>query len=195
MYPDRPAVSVLIVSSSEKISEFLAEVLPREQFHPLFTAGSAGEARRVLLEKSVDILIVNTPLSDESGIQFAVDASGDNALGIMVIVKSELYDQVSYKVEEYGILTAAKPSNRQTIYQSVKLLVATRARLKFYRDKTMTLEQKMREIRLVSRAKLLLMEQLKMTEPEAHRYLEKAAMDNCVKKTEIAERIIRTYES
>ena len=53
----------------------------------------------------------------------------------------------------------------------------------------------MEEIRLVNRAKLLLVECLKMSEAEAHRYIEKTAMDRCVRRREIAENIIRTYGS
>ena len=56
-----------------------------------------------------------------------------------------------------------------------------------------TFEEKMSEIRLVNRAKLLLISELSMTEPEAHRYIEKHAMDRCVAKKQIAEEIIRTY--
>ena len=40
----------------------------------------------------------------------------------------------------------------------------------------------------------LLIEQLKMTEPEAHRYIEKQAMDRCVTRRKIAENIILTYK-
>ena len=61
--------------------------------------------------------------------------------------------------------------------------------------KTMSLsvEEKMEEIRLVNRAKWLLIEQLKMTESDAHRYIEKQAMDRCVSRREIAQNIIRIY--
>jgi len=51
----------------------------------------------------------------------------------------------------------------------------------------------MNEIRLVNRAKWLLISELKMTEPDAHRYIEKQAMDRCVSKRRIAEEIIKTY--
>ena len=51
----------------------------------------------------------------------------------------------------------------------------------------------MNEIRLVNRAKWLLISEVKMTEPDAHRYIEKQAMDLCVSKREIAEQIIKTY--
>ena len=45
----------------------------------------------------------------------------------------------------------------------------------------------------MNRAKGLLIDHLKMTEQEAHRYIEKAAMDNSVKKTVIAQNIINMY--
>lgn len=51
----------------------------------------------------------------------------------------------------------------------------------------------MEEIRIVGRAKLLLIEKLKMTEPDAHRYIEKTAMDRCISKRAVAESIIKTY--
>ena len=55
-------------------------------------------------------------------------------------------------------------------------------------------EEKIKEIRLVNRAKWLLIECLSMTEPEAHRYIEKQAMDLRISKREAAENIIRTYQ-
>ena len=60
--------------------------------------------------------------------------------------------------------------------------------------KTASIEEKREEIRIVNRAKLLLIEQLKMTEKEAHRYIEKHAMDRCVTRRDIAEKIISIYK-
>ena len=58
---------------------------------------------------------------------------------------------------------------------------------------TQSLEEKMAEIRIVSRAKLLLISEMQMDEAQAHRYIEKQAMDRCVTKRAIAEEIINTY--
>ena len=51
----------------------------------------------------------------------------------------------------------------------------------------------MEEIRIVNRAKWLLIGELKLDEPEDHRYIEKQAMDRCVSKRVVAEEIIKTY--
>ena len=51
----------------------------------------------------------------------------------------------------------------------------------------------MEEIRIVNRAKWILIRELKLDEPEAHRYIEKQAMDRCISKRIVAEEIIKTY--
>ncbi|HCG61364.1 MAG TPA: antitermination regulator, partial [Collinsella sp.] len=50
------------------------------------------------------------------------------------------------------------------------------------------------DTKLVNRAKLLLVTRLQMTEAEAHRYIEKTAMDNGESRRDVALRLIRTYE-
>ena len=80
------------------------------------------------------------------------------------------------------------------IAQSVQMLCSTRERLRIMEKKNASVEEKIEEIRIVNRAKCLLIEQLKMTESEAHRYIEKQAMDRCVTRRVIAENIILTYK-
>ena len=57
------------------------------------------------------------------------------------------------------------------------------------------LKKQIDDIRLINRAKYILMEYLSMTEAQAHRYLEKQAMDMRVTKAEVAKSILSTYEN
>ena len=72
-------------------------------------------------------------------------------------------------------------------------LISAREMIRKTEKQTTSIEEKMNEIRLVNRAKWLLISELKMTEPDAHRYIEKQAMDRCVSKRQAAEEIIKTY--
>ena len=92
------------------------------------------------------------------------------------------------------MLVLPKPASSQTVSQSLQLLGGTRERLRRMEQKTASIEEKMEEIRIINRAKLLLMEQLKMTEKEAHRFIEKQAMDRCVTRITIAQSILSTYK-
>ena len=184
---------VLIVSAVEKIYEYITEILPPGEFSPILRAASAGEAKRMLVSDEADIVIINTPLPDEFGTELALDLSGGTA-GVLLLVKNDYFDQVCYKVEREGVLTVGKPSSRQTLYGAVKLAAAMSARLAKMERKNKTLQEKMADIRTVNRAKWLLIENLNMTEKDAHYYIEKQAMDMRLSRHEVAENIIRTYD-
>ncbi len=47
---------------------------------------------------------------------------------------------------------------------------------------------------MISRAKCVLMQCLAMSEPQAHKYLEKQAMDLRISKKNVAEQVLTTYE-
>ena len=57
------------------------------------------------------------------------------------------------------------------------------------------MQEKMTDIRTINRAKWLLIENLNMSENDAHRYIEKQAMDTRSTRREVAEGIIRTYDN
>lgn len=186
--------SILIVSASEKTAGSISSMLSSSAYGPVNTAASAGEARRILVDRPADIIIINCPLPDEFGADLAVEISENSTSGVLLFVRSEFFEGICAKTHAAGVFTVMKPAGRQTLLQALHLISASVARLKAYKQKNETLEAKMREIRLVNRAKLLLVERLKMSEAEAHRYIEKAAMDGCIKRKEVAEKIIRTYE-
>ncbi len=185
---------VLVAGAGDKIYDYIVDSLPKSTYDPILKAGDAGEARRMLLSTPVDIVIINTPLTDEFGIDLAQDLA-EGTMGVLLLVKNEVYDQVCYKVEDSGVLTLAKPMTRQGFYNAVKLLTALSARLKKMEKRNQTLQEKMTDIRIVNRAKWLLIEHHHMTEKDAHYYIEKQAMDTRLSRREIAESIIRTYDN
>ena len=185
--------SVLVVSSAEKFVKPMLEMLPEKMFDPIMTATDATQARRKLLENDFDIVIVNSPLKDEFGTRLALDICSKSSAGVLLFVKAEHYADITAKVMPYGVLTISKPTSSSMIAQSVQMLCSTRERLRIMEKKNASVEEKIEEIRIVNRAKCLLIEQLKMTESEAHRYIEKQAMDRCVTRRVIAENIILTY--
>ena len=148
--------------------------------------------RRLLLEQSFDIVIVNAPLPDEFGTQLALELSETSGAGVLLLVKAEQYAELSARLTPNGILTLQKPTTPQLLTQTLQLLCGTRERLRRMEQKTASFEEKMAEIRLVNRAKCLLIERKAMTEQEAHRWIEKQAMDRCVSRKIIAEQILLT---
>ncbi len=186
--------SVLVVSASDKFNESLRRLLPENRYSPVIAAADVSGARRRLLEERYDLVIINTPLPDDFGTRLALDVCASSGTGVLLLVGAEHYPDVNARVSPYGVLVLSKPTSAQLLSQSLLLLCGTRERLRRMEQKTASIEEKMEEIRMVNRAKWLLIEQLKMTEQDAHRYIEKQAMDRCVTKRVIAEQILSTYK-
>ena len=186
--------SVLVVSPAGRGADFLASVFDAPTFDPVVNASSAGEARRLLSSEQYDLIAVNSPLPDETGIDFCIDAA-QGPSGVMLFVKNDIYEIVSSQCTREGIFVIPKPNTQRNVAQSVTLLCAICERLRKYEKKTRTLREKMDSIRIVNRAKWLLIERLGMTEQDAHRWIEKEAMNRRRTSREIAEEIIRMYEN
>ena len=186
------AYGVLVVSSSEKFNDTFANLLPEGEYDPVHFVGNIAAARRALLEMAYDFVIINAPLPDDLGVKLAIDVCNNKGMVALLLVRMENHEQVRVKVVDHGVFTLPKPTSSQMLLQALNWMAASRERLRGQERKTATVEEKMEEIRLVNRAKWLLIESLKMTESDAHRYIEKQAMDRCVSKKEIALGIIKT---
>ncbi|MDD6735240.1 MAG: ANTAR domain-containing protein [Clostridiales bacterium] len=187
--------SVLIVSSSEKFNDAILPLLPENEFGPIARVTNVGEARRTIANRGFDIVLINTPLTDSFGTKLALDIAADSPSGVLLFVKADLYEEITDKVIDYGIFTLSKPTSSVVIHQILKNMYAMQERLKRIERKNATLEEKMEEIRIVNHAKWILIQNMKLTEDDAHRLIEKQAMDTRRSKREIAEGILKTYQS
>lgn len=134
--------SVLIASSSDKFTDAITGMLPEGRYRPVKIAGSVSEARRELLERAYDVVIINAPLPDEFGNRFAVDLCRTGGAGVMLFVKSEHFEEISGKLGDYGVMVLARPTSPSLVAQSLALVCATRERMKRVEQKAQTMEEK-----------------------------------------------------
>lgn len=187
--------SVLIVSSNEKAINAIAPMLKDFGHLSISMAKSSSEAKRALLSNEYNLVVINAPLSDEYGFELAGTVLSNSMSSCLFIVKSEHFESASAKLEAIGGLCISKPVNRLMFIQSLRWINATRNRLLGLKKENIKLQNKMEEMRIVNRAKFALMQYLSFDEAQAHRYIEKQAMDKRVTKYQIASQIIKTYEN
>ena len=185
--------SVLVVSAAEKLNIALLDLLPGSHYQPISIVSSVSSAKRALIERSFDFVIINSPLPDDPGTRFAIDTVSSRGSVVLLLVRAEIHDEIREKVTEHGVFTLAKPLSRPLLSAALDWMSSTRERLRKQEKKTLSVEEKMEEIRVVNRAKWILISELKMDEPHAHRYIERQAMDRCITKKEVAEEIIKIY--
>ena len=82
----------------------------------------------MLAERSYDYVIINLPLPDESGIDFAIDTSNEKNSIVLLLVSMDIYEEIYEKVSRHGVFSIAKPITRQTFDLALRWLEVVRLR-------------------------------------------------------------------
>ena len=130
MEVSRSTYSVLVVSAAAKFHTSLRAMLPEDRYDPVCAAASVAEARRALLERPFDLVVISTPLPDEFGTKLALHIIDKSSAGVLLLVKAEHYPDLSARLSPQGILLLQKPTTPQLLLHSLQLLCGTRERLR-----------------------------------------------------------------
>ncbi|MCQ2772807.1 MAG: ANTAR domain-containing protein [Bacilli bacterium] len=184
---------VLVISSSKVITTAIMKNLAdNHQISSPTIAEDSMNARRLLLERHFDIVIINSPLEHESALSLALEINDQYEVGIMLLTKANDYDEVFDKTNELGIITLSKPTPSTLFSQSIKILCLTRQKLESLKKRVnnVSFKDKLREIKLINEAKVMLIKKKGISEDDAHHYIERKAMNERISKIESALLII-----
>ena len=180
----------LIVSAGTNSNEYLARQMTALGYPRPAMAASGSEARRLLDQAGFDLVIINAPLPDEFGHELGLFAAEHTLAGVLLLAKSEAAGSLGEKVEEYGVLTLAKPFSVTQFHQAVRMTKACHQRLMILEAKNDALQKKLAQVRLVDRAKWYLIQNCGLAEEQVHRAIEKRAMDARTTRGQVAQEIL-----
>ena len=185
--------SVLIVASSENARGTLAELTRLCGLSVQTCAGCGNDARRLLLENDYDLVLINTPLPDEFGRDLAVQAA-DSGAGVILLCPGPQADRLAAGLEKYGVFVLGRPLSRQQAAFALRLIRTSQQRVRALMAQNQRLAKRLDEARVISRAKCVLARYADLSEEEAHRLIEKRAMDARITSREAALEILQNYE-
>lgn len=185
---------ILLVSKKGKSKDMLVQLLETNSTSQIATAYTEEDAMSLMQRTDFDLVIINSPLEGKSGVDLATYAAEKFTAGILLAVQNKYADLVAKKVEPYGVLVVGKPIVKAFFNQAVKFAEVTRQRVLTLREENISLHNELEEMKLINRAKCVLIQYLSMSEMQAHKYIEKQAMDMRLSKYNVAKRILKAYE-
>ena len=144
--------SVLVVSAAEQFNAALLPLLPSSGYDPVRVVSDVSSAKRAIAERTFDFVIVNAPLPDDMGMRFAVDVSAGTETVALLMLREAFYAELTERLTPYGVFTLLKPTSAGRMATALQWMATARERLRKTEKKTLTLQEKMEEIRLVNRA-------------------------------------------
>lgn len=180
----------IILSQPGHTADTIRHTLRNLGFDNIFAVSVGSEARRLIQQENIPgIVIINPPLSDEFGTELAETAAEETNAKVILICHRNIADELADRLSAAGVLVLSKPINRDSLIDGIRLLEADFSPFPDIRESGDVLDR-FDDIRLINKAKSILMKYLHFTEPQAHRYLEKQAMNNRCTRREAAKQII-----
>lgn len=186
---------LLLLTTSVALVEQFATVLRSKPF-VVTQVASAAEAKKVLSLQSHDAVFIDEELSDSSGLHLAEALAKESEMFVILFAEQtrlSAIQELLLEADDEAVLILEKPTDINLLQNTVKLLLTGLRRLDQLRKHTAQLEQKLEDMKILNRAKLILMEVLKLNEAQAHKFIERQAMQRRISKRLICESIIRTY--
>ncbi|MCM1529399.1 MAG: ANTAR domain-containing protein [Alistipes sp.] len=180
--------AIIVCRLREQLTDETEQTLKNCGYSCSFLSPDSDEMRRILSGSlSVELLLVVSPLADEQSMELAENAAA--VCGVVFLCSAGVLPQVTEWLAEYGVESISLPINHSELTDCVLRLEENAGDTRESSD----ILTKTDDIRLINKAKSVLMQYLKFTEPQAHRHIEKTAMNSRCTRREAAERILKKY--
>lgn len=182
---------------TEKFTAVLTSWAEERDGEPLVlrAAASSVEGRALAQEQAFDAVLLYSPLEGALGDELAVRFSRLSAATVVLILPAKVTGPMRKKLTGKGILVTQTPLKKHEFFSTLAAAFVCSERTRALFEENEQLRAKLEEQKTIERAKILLVECLKLSEDQAHKYIERESMELRESRLDVARRIISTYQS
>lgn len=186
---------VLIAEDEALIRLDLAEMLREEGYDVVGEAGDGQEAVELAEELKPDLVIMDVKMPRRDGIDAAAEIAAKRIAPIVVLTAFSQRDLVERARDAGAMAYLVKPFSITDLIPAIELAVSRFGEVSALELEVATLSERLETRKLVERAKGVLQVKQSMTEPEAFKWIQRAAMDRRTTMKRVAEVVIETLDS
>ena len=185
---------VLVAEDEGLIRLDLAEMLAEEGYEVVAEAADGEAAVRLAQEKRPDLVICDIQMPIMDGLEAAEKIVSARIAPVVILTAFSQRDLIARAQSAGAMAYLVKPFQKSDLVPAIELSLARFAELVALEREVDNLAERLEIRKLVDRAKGLLMTRYGMNEPDAFRWIQRAAMDHRLSMRAVAERIIAESE-
>ena len=186
----QPALRVVVAEDEALIRLDLAEILGEAGYDVVGQAGDGEEAVRLARELTPDVVLMDVKMPVLDGIT-AAEQIGSEGLAPVVMLTAFSQRELVERARDAGVMAyVVKPFTPADLTPAIEVARSRWTQLRTLEAEVADLAERLETRKLVDRAKGALMTQLKISEAEAFRWIQKTAMDRRLSMKEVAEAVI-----
>jgi two-component system, response regulator PdtaR len=193
---DAPKPRRVLVAEDEALIRLdLAEMLKDEGYEVIGQAGDGQEAVEMAEELKPDLVIMDVKMPRRDGIDAAAEIASKRIAPIVILTAFSQRDLVERARDAGAMAYLVKPFSINDLIPAIEVAVSRFNELTELEREVETLADRLETRKLVERAKGLLQSKQGMSEPEAFKWIQRAAMDRRTTMKRVAEVVLETLDT
>jgi AmiR/NasT family two-component response regulator len=185
-----PSRRVLIAEDEALIRLDLREMLVEEGYDVCGEAGDGEAAVRMAEELRPDLCIFDIKMPIMDGLAAAEKIANSRIAPVVILTAFSQRDLVERARTAGAMAYLVKPFQKSDLVPAIEIALSRFAELQALENEVASLADRLATRKLVERAKGTLMGAFGMSEPDAFKWIQRAAMDNRMTMKDVAEKII-----
>lgn len=187
---DAPAPRVLIAEDEALIRLDLKEMLEEEGYVVVGEAGDGESAVRLARELRPDLVMLDVKMPVLDGIAAAEQIAGDRIAAVVILTAFSQRELVERASVAGAMAYLVKPFAAHDLVPAIEMALSRFSEIVALEGEVAGLAERLEARKVIERAKGVLMTEARMTEPEAFRYIQRAAMDRRTSMRAIATGVV-----
>jgi AmiR/NasT family two-component response regulator len=181
---------VLIAEDEALIRLDLREMLQEEGFDVVGEAGDGEQAVALATELKPDLVICDVKMPKMDGITAAAQITEARIAPVVMLTAFSQRDLIERARDAGAMAYLVKPFQKRDLLPAIEMATSRFAEIRALESEVTGLRERLEARKLIERAKGALMTGHGLSEPEAFRWIQRAAMDNRTSMRAVAELVL-----
>jgi len=181
---------VLIAEDEALIRLDLAEMLREEGYEVVAEAADGEAAVELARQLRPSLVIMDIKMPKVDGISAAGTIVGERIAPVVMLTAFSQRELIEQARDAGAMAYLVKPFQKRDLLPAIEMATSRFAEIRALESEVTDLRERLEARKLIERAKGVLMTEHRMTEPEAFRWIQRAAMDNRTSMRAVAELVL-----
>lgn len=181
---------VLIAEDEALIRLDLREMLQEEGYDVIGEAADGEQAVALAIDLNPDLVICDVKMPKMDGIAAAAQIADKRIAPVVILTAFSQRDLIERARDAGAMAYLVKPFQKRDLLPAIEMATSRFSEIRALEGEVTDLRERLEARKLIERAKGLLMSKHAMSEPEAFRWIQRAAMDNRTSMRSVAELVL-----
>ena len=183
------ALRVVVAEDEALIRMDVVATLQEAGYEVVGEAGDGEEAVRLAIELMPDLIIMDIKMPKLDGIS-AAEKISEHKIPVVLLTAFSQADLVKRAADAGAMAYVTKPFKPSDLLPAIQIALSRAEEIFALETEIADLNERLETRKLMDRAKGLLQSKMKLSEPEAFRWIQKASMDRRLSMSQVARAVL-----